>query len=245
MQLEEVKLSNQLEKINDHTFRECKVLKSIVMPDIVTSIGGHSSDNCPKLTNVIIPKNVTSIGIWAFASCTGLEKAEFKDKNTIPKLNFDVFIHCPCVDEGVKGLIIPSCAVLEEYQEQEDWRITEYKDDIYYRDNVQVTDDNPFTCDYLNYIDKEHRVYYTANGAVITESCTTTWTAALTKPPQRLVPSRTTLIPESEITTMKSTAAHPAIMVIHRATAVSEPQMTIKIRISVRDIPQKSGLGFF
>ena len=47
-------------------------LKSVSIPNTVTSIGNNAFENCKGLTGITIPNNITTIGNYAFANCTGL-----------------------------------------------------------------------------------------------------------------------------------------------------------------------------
>ena len=58
--------------IKDHAFRYQTRLKSITLPDSVTSIGNSVFYGCTGLTSITIPNSVTSIGNSAFYGCSGL-----------------------------------------------------------------------------------------------------------------------------------------------------------------------------
>ena len=55
------------------TFAKCYSLKSIIIPQSVTSIGKHAFANCSSLTSIEIPSSVTSIGESAFYGCNGIK----------------------------------------------------------------------------------------------------------------------------------------------------------------------------
>ncbi len=57
-------------------------LKSITIPDSVTSIGSYAFSGCSELTSVTIPDSVTSIGDYAFAYCNGLTSITIPDSVT-------------------------------------------------------------------------------------------------------------------------------------------------------------------
>ena len=59
--------------IADRAFYACRYLKTVVIPDSVTSIGQSAFYGCSRLTSVTIPDSVTSIGSWAFENCSGLK----------------------------------------------------------------------------------------------------------------------------------------------------------------------------
>lgn len=54
------------------TFRDCKNLSSITIPEGVTSIGNEAFRNCSSLTSFTIPDGVTSIGDSTFYNCSRL-----------------------------------------------------------------------------------------------------------------------------------------------------------------------------
>ena len=56
-----------------HAFSRCCGLKSIAIPDSVTSLGRYVFDSCSGLSSVDLPNGVTAIPYYAFANCTGLK----------------------------------------------------------------------------------------------------------------------------------------------------------------------------
>ncbi len=59
--------------IGASAFYNCDSLKSITIPNSVTSIGDKSFDNCNKLVSISMPNNVTSIGWDVFGECYSLQ----------------------------------------------------------------------------------------------------------------------------------------------------------------------------
>ena len=70
------------ESIGDAAFYYCTSLKSVVIPNSVTSIGWDAFYGCESLTSITIPNSVTSIGKRAFYSCSGLTSVTFEDTST-------------------------------------------------------------------------------------------------------------------------------------------------------------------
>ena len=64
--------NGQSYEIHNSAFRRCTSLKSVTIPDSVTSIGKSAFNGCSGLTSVTIPDSVTSIGDFAFEGCTSL-----------------------------------------------------------------------------------------------------------------------------------------------------------------------------
>ncbi len=56
-------------EIADEAFKNCAHLKTLVIPDSVTTIGDHAFQECVELSSVIIPESVTEIGENAFYEC--------------------------------------------------------------------------------------------------------------------------------------------------------------------------------
>ena len=67
--LKSINIPDSVTSIGDGAFSECHSLKSINIPDSVTSIGDWAFSNCNSLTSINIPDSVTTIGHRAFESC--------------------------------------------------------------------------------------------------------------------------------------------------------------------------------
>ena len=74
-----------------------KGIKSVVIPDSVTSIGAGAFSRCP-LTSVTIPDSVTSIGESAFRGCKNLSSLTIPAKFTDKDVNkWDVPSNCKVI----------------------------------------------------------------------------------------------------------------------------------------------------
>jgi hypothetical protein len=60
-------------------FNYCSNLKSITIPNSVTTIGDSAFSSCSSLMSVSIPNFVTTIGNYAFSSCNNLTSVIFDD----------------------------------------------------------------------------------------------------------------------------------------------------------------------
>ena len=65
-------IPDSVTSIGDRAFCWCKSLHRIVIPDSVTSIGDGAFAGCHSLTDIVIPDSVTSIGDGAFHECYSL-----------------------------------------------------------------------------------------------------------------------------------------------------------------------------
>lgn len=67
-----ISLKRDTISINNSTFVNCNGLKSIMIPDSVTTIGDEAFRGCTSLSIIMIPDSVTNIGNFAFSGCSGL-----------------------------------------------------------------------------------------------------------------------------------------------------------------------------
>ena len=77
--LRSVKIPDSVTTIGNYAFTGCENLKSIEIPDSVTSIGHCAFQDCKNLKNIEIPDSVTSIGGKAFYGCEKLEYSEYNN----------------------------------------------------------------------------------------------------------------------------------------------------------------------
>lgn len=67
-----ISLKRDTISINNSAFVNCNGLKSIMIPDSVTTIGDEAFRGCTSLSTIMIPDSVTNIGGYAFNGCSGL-----------------------------------------------------------------------------------------------------------------------------------------------------------------------------
>ena len=90
----ELKLFTGLKEIEECAFSWCRSLKSVIIPDSVTSIGFCAFNWCVSLKAIRIPDSVTSIGEWAFSRCKSLQSINIPDRVTsIGKETFRGYDH--------------------------------------------------------------------------------------------------------------------------------------------------------
>ena len=82
------KIKESTRLIGDAAFRGCKKLKSITIPNSVTSIGWGAFADCKKLKSITIPNSVTSIGNWAFYECSSLKSVSVPSHTEIAENAF-------------------------------------------------------------------------------------------------------------------------------------------------------------
>ena len=86
--------------IGESAFEYCR-LRSIVIPDSVTSIGNYAFRICTSLITVLIGDFVTNIGACAFSFCTSLTSIVLPDSLT--RIERFVFEEC----ENITTIVIP------------------------------------------------------------------------------------------------------------------------------------------
>jgi len=86
-----VEIPDSVTKISGYAFSGRTGLKSITIPDSVTSIDMGAFKGT-GLTSVMIPDSVTSIGDYAFADCTGLTSIMISD--SVTSIGDEVFRSC-------------------------------------------------------------------------------------------------------------------------------------------------------
>ena len=78
--------------IPDKAFYQCTTLKTITIPDSVTTIGINAFRDCSSLTSVTIPDSVTEIGMYAFKYCSSLTSVTIPD--SVTKIEGNAFSGC-------------------------------------------------------------------------------------------------------------------------------------------------------
>lgn len=102
-------------QIGAKAFNECATLKSIIIPDGVTSVGSSAFRNCTSLTSITIPDSVTKIGQYAFYGCTSLTEVYCKP-TTPPTVGSYMFYD----NASGRKIYVPT-ASLEAYKVAEYW----------------------------------------------------------------------------------------------------------------------------
>lgn len=85
--------------IEESAFSGCNSLVDIIIPTDITWIGDSAFLNCNKLENITIPNNVTVLGSAAFQGCTNLTTAIIS--NNITKIGGTTFYGCSSLTQIV------------------------------------------------------------------------------------------------------------------------------------------------
>ena len=103
--LKSVKIPEGVTTIEDGLFSSCFALTSVTIPDSVITIGDAAFYECVLLENIVIPDGVTTIGKSTFESCRGLKSIKVADGNTI----YDSREGCNAIIEKATNTLIYGC----------------------------------------------------------------------------------------------------------------------------------------
>ena len=90
-QIRSVRLPEGLTSIYESAFAGCDALTSVTIPGSVTSIGNSAFSGCSSLTSVTISEGVTSIGENAFSSCL---LSSITIPNSVTTIRYGAFAFC-------------------------------------------------------------------------------------------------------------------------------------------------------
>lgn len=99
--------------IGNRLFFDCSNLKSITIPDYITTIGESAFYGCTGLTSITIPNSVTSIDSDAFSNCDNLTSIVIPD--SVTNLGGNVFHYCDNLTSVTVGNSVTTidCAAFE------------------------------------------------------------------------------------------------------------------------------------
>jgi len=101
--LKSIDLPNSLTTIGDGAFLECYALESVTLGSSVETIGA-SAFNCAPISSIIIPASVKSIGNRTFANCRALESMTFAEGSQLTSIGDNAFYSC----NALESIAIPN-----------------------------------------------------------------------------------------------------------------------------------------
>ncbi len=96
-------------KIGKYSFRECKLLRSILLNEGLQTIDKSAFSGCSSLQSINFPKTVQSIGEACFYGCTSIETIVLP--NTLTKLGSSAFKECT----NLRKVTLSGLSTLEDY----------------------------------------------------------------------------------------------------------------------------------
>ncbi len=118
--LRSIKIPDSVTSLANNVFHNCTALESVVLPSGITRIPTYAFNNCQSLTSIVIPDSVTYMADCIFSGCTSLKSVKLsKNLKTLKRLTF---YNCPkltdiTLPEGLTTLeesIFHSCKSLKE-----------------------------------------------------------------------------------------------------------------------------------
>ena len=103
--LKSIILPQNVTTIEDGAFKDCSVLTSIEIPNNATSIGWCAFEGCKALTYITIPDDVNSIEANAFQYCSGLTSITVESGNQY----YDSRNNCNAIIEKSTNTLIIGC----------------------------------------------------------------------------------------------------------------------------------------
>ena len=103
--IKSITLPNSVTSIEDWAFAYCSAIKSITIPNSVTSIGRNAFRYCTSLTSINIPNSVVSIGENVFHGCISLpveDNLRYADTFLVEAVNTSLSTYT--IKEGTKWI---------------------------------------------------------------------------------------------------------------------------------------------
>ena len=116
-------------KLPGSIFYNCENIKSVTLPDTLTTINEYALSNCDKITSLRIPASVTSIASNAFYKCTALESIYVDSLEAWLNISFSSSANPLCYAKNlyVGGELLTELVIPEEVTEIGSYAFESYK----------------------------------------------------------------------------------------------------------------------
>ena len=111
--MKSINLPNTITSIGNYAFQGCNRLMSVTFPSGLKSLGAYAFQNCAKLVSVTLPDGLTSIGDYTFNRCFKLESVTLP--NSLTSIGNHAFSFCDLltsINIPTKVTDIGACAFL-------------------------------------------------------------------------------------------------------------------------------------
>ena len=91
--LEQVTILGSISKdMGDSLFSACPSLRTVSLPEGLTTVTSHMFDGCTSLSEISLPEGLKYIGMYAFSGCSSLTELDIPD--TVDHIDTHAFIEC-------------------------------------------------------------------------------------------------------------------------------------------------------
>lgn len=105
-----IKFNGPFTYMDISSFKDCKTLTSIILPEGVRYIGAYAFKGCSSLVNINLPKSLIEIGTEAFQECASLVNITIPDSVTL----IEGWAFCGCI--SLTNVIIPNSVTTIGYR---------------------------------------------------------------------------------------------------------------------------------
>lgn len=135
IEIKELKLSEETERINDYAFFACYKLEKAIVPSHVKHINNNAFMACLGLVSVELPESIETISGDMFYFCESLSEVSFKGE--IKKIGYGAFNNC----KNLKEFTIPETVIYIGQNAFENTGCIENSDGVHYVQNWVVGSD--------------------------------------------------------------------------------------------------------
>ena len=140
--------------IYDSAFKDCYNLKSVTLPNSLTSIGCEAFCNCTSLSNIIFPESIKTISRGAFQNCRSLLSIVLPDG--LGSIDDYTFAGC-C---NLSSIVIPKSVHSVEIDA---FSGCDKLTDVYYKGSKKEWNNNVIIEDYNELLDAAFHYNYSSN----------------------------------------------------------------------------------
>ncbi len=104
--IKSVTIPNSVTTIGDYAFDDCSNLTTVTISENsqLTTIGDYAFSGCSSLTSIFIPDSVTTIGDYAFRDCSKLTTVTIGGDSQLTSINYYAFYNC----SSLTSIFIPN-----------------------------------------------------------------------------------------------------------------------------------------
>ena len=104
--IKSVTIPNSVTTIGDYAFSDCSNLATVTISENsqLISIGSSAFEGCSSLTSIFIPDSVTTIGDYAFRDCSKLTTVTISENSQLTSINYYAFYNC----SSLTSIFIPN-----------------------------------------------------------------------------------------------------------------------------------------